>query len=787
MERDKELRLALVLYGGVSLAIYMFGVTREVQKLARASRLYFAEPDANIRHSQSFPAEGFATARETDTEGVYFDLLQALAGDSEIRVVCDVISGASAGGVTGMFLSRALAHDLPLDPLRELWLTHADVLELADEKARYSRWIKMVINPFLRMAMTGRMNLGDDPETRAKLEKFMNLRWFKPPFSGAKFTHWMFDACARMDEHDLGHSLLPHGHPLDLFISLTDFNGHPSHLQLHDPSHIAEREHRFPLTFRYRRSPTGLHDTLGRQSVPGLVFAARATASFPGAFPPATIREIDQALRRRGQAWPDRKLFLNQNFSAQARNDRIVEDIPFIDGSVVNNKPFAFAIAALGNRPAQREIARRIVYVDPNPDFHPDLPFTLTDAMPGFFRAIVASLAEIPRNEPIVDDLAVVEQHNRHVHLVASAIDAAIPQVGPMLDTIIDRERLEGPSSGAFAEWRDKANTAAAAQSGFAFQSYLRLKTLMVLGRVNTLVASLADAAPSEIPVSDIEALLANGDPRAATPARAVRFLRAFDVDFRVRRLRFVISRLNVLYKDAGRHGTSAYLDGKLLDELKNELYAQLDKTRQLWKPETHGDPLRSVAADILAAGPIPDPDEAAKPLAEALDLESVDRRSDELFSIMVLNYLPEWARYPLIVAYVGFPFFDVLTLPMTQQTDLAELDPVLIDRISPADANAIRGGGAATKLKGIALHHFGAFFNRRWRENDYLWGRLTAAERLVDILVDAAGAEAFDTAPYKDRLFEAILDAEAPHLKADPELIPSIRAEWQKRRKAAG
>ena len=36
--RQKELRIALVCYGGVSLAVYMHGVTKEVWKLARASR-----------------------------------------------------------------------------------------------------------------------------------------------------------------------------------------------------------------------------------------------------------------------------------------------------------------------------------------------------------------------------------------------------------------------------------------------------------------------------------------------------------------------------------------------------------------------------------------------------------------------------------------------------------------------------------------------------------------------------------------------------------------------------
>ena len=35
--QEKELRLALVCYGGISLAVYMHGVSKEILKLARAS------------------------------------------------------------------------------------------------------------------------------------------------------------------------------------------------------------------------------------------------------------------------------------------------------------------------------------------------------------------------------------------------------------------------------------------------------------------------------------------------------------------------------------------------------------------------------------------------------------------------------------------------------------------------------------------------------------------------------------------------------------------------------
>ena len=50
MTRDKELRLALVCYGGISLAVYMHGITKEIWRLARASQAFHAgasPPDAH--------------------------------------------------------------------------------------------------------------------------------------------------------------------------------------------------------------------------------------------------------------------------------------------------------------------------------------------------------------------------------------------------------------------------------------------------------------------------------------------------------------------------------------------------------------------------------------------------------------------------------------------------------------------------------------------------------------------------------------------------------------------
>jgi hypothetical protein len=40
-------------------------------------------------------------------------------------------------------------------------------------------------------------------------------------------------------------------------------------------------------------------------------------------------------------------------------------------------------------------------------------------------------------------------------------------------------------------------------------------------------------------------------------------------------------------------------------------------------------------------------------------------------------------------------------------------------------------------KLTGIKLGHFAGFYRRSWRANDFMWGRLDAATRIVDFLVD--------------------------------------------------
>lgn len=130
----RELRLALVCFGGVSLAIYMHGVTKEIHRLVLASA-------ALGRPENPFD--------EKDTAAVYWDLLRRIQ-DREVahwtdgsrpRVLVDIISGASAGGINGVFLARALAGDHSQDELRKLWMDRGDIKQLL----RGPKWIPAVL------------------------------------------------------------------------------------------------------------------------------------------------------------------------------------------------------------------------------------------------------------------------------------------------------------------------------------------------------------------------------------------------------------------------------------------------------------------------------------------------------------------------------------------------------------------------------------------------------------------------------------------------------------------
>jgi patatin-related protein len=753
--REKELRLALVCYGGVSLAVYMHGITKEVWRLVAASRA----------HAERGPrAEGVG--------GVYQDLLAEIEGtaDTRLRVLADIVAGASAGGVNGVFLAQAIATGRSLDPLTDLWLGSMDVEALLDPAAAPTgRFSRVWAIPFAWAA--GRRGLdGADPadastqtEVRAKISRFVRSRWFEPPFGGATLTGLLLDALAAMEAGPTGPRLLPDGQPLDLFVTVTDFIGHPERLRLNSPPEVVETEHRLVLDFTDSGEP---RDTLADPAE--LAFAARATSSFPGAFPPFTVAELDAVLAARGADWTGRRAFLRRVLPRQTAADAL-DQVVLIDGSVLANAPFGPAVAALRNRPARREVDRRFVYIDPSPGI--DLRVARGEGPPGFFGTILGAISDLPRAQPIRDNLEAIAERSARIERLRGVVDALRPRVDEEVARLFGRTFfLDRPTPARLVGWRRRAQEGSMAAAGYAHAAYGQLKIVALIDQLAALLAQVAadprperrDAVRAAI-TGHLAGLGTLDDPAAAS---AIDFLRTFDAGFRIRRLRLLARRLAELEGDA---------DAPDLPGMRDAIYRSLAGYLDRQRPSGH----RKLRREMRRAGA--DTGRLMDALAASLDLARLDAETDARLAD-ALAALPREARRQLLLAYLGFPYFDTATLPLLQGEGLDEFDPIKVDRIAPDDCRAIREGGAAATLKGIQFNNFGAFFSRAYRENDYLWGRLHGAERMIDITVSALPA-AVHLAPgrvaqIKRAAFHAILDEEADRLTAIPALFEALRRE---------
>lgn len=775
--REKELRLALICYGGVSLAIYMHGVTREIWHLIRASRAYH-DGDDDLGGS----------------EKVYRDLLAKIedAAGTKLRIFTDIIAGSSAGGINGVFLAQAIVTGQSLAPLTDLWLEKADVEVLLDPDARpFSRFSKFWAIPIAWMILRRKGGAIDrlvadeaKEEVATKLSRFVRARWFAPPFGGRVFSGLLLDAFDAMAKGMTGKTLLPQHQPLDLFVTVTDFAGHDQILMLNSPSMVVESEHRITISFS-TRGRTGAD--IG--AIPELVFAARATASFPGAFPPFSAHELDAQIKARNLVWEGRDSFL-QRILPQQFAAGVAADTMLIDGSVLANAPFNQAIEALRNRPARREVDRRFVYIDPKPG-RPSFRFgkrggsNAKDGMrmkpPGFFSTIFGATSNIPREQPIRDSLEKLEGRTERVERMRQITDSLRQEVENTIEKMLGKTWfLSQPTPQRLEKWRATANQKGALAAGYSYPAYGHLKMAGVVDDIIAIARRAYPDAPSmhyrklraaiweEIRRRGLEAM--SGDQGVGATKQSIEFFRDHDIRFRIRRLRFLARRLaHEIEADYGTEGIGT-------KAMHDNIYACLSLFLERETSEYLGDDFVQLVQDG-----IDEPGLLIDALADRRKLIETDRLADRMLCDALLQ-MPDENRRIMLLGYIGYPLYDIATLPLLQGEGLDEFDPVKVDRISPEDCNAIRTGGAANVLKGIEFNNFGAFFSRTYRENDYLWGRLHGAERLIDITLSSLPQSL--TLPdteirnFKRAMFGAILDEESPRLHRIQPLIRSLRSE---------
>ncbi|RIV91905.1 patatin-like protein [Aurantiacibacter xanthus] len=771
--RQKELRIALVCYGGVSLAVYMHGVTKELWKLARASRAYHGHEEP------SGPVEAVWQR--------WFGYIESERG-LRLRVLPDILTGASAGGINAVFLAQAIHSGQSLEPLTELWLENADVEELIDPEARpWSKaakfWFMPAVLYMLRQPESG-VSESVAPETRAevrrKVSHLVRGRWFEPPFSGPHFSRLIHNALEAMAAAPASKPLLPPGHPLDLVVTATDFRGHRELLRMNSPPVVEESEHRMPIGFR-KRTPALPGENLAERCE--LTFAARATASFPGAFPPLRVAEIDGLVEDTAPArgWPGRAAFLRRIMPSHV-DQGTCEQVSLIDGSVLVNAPFRSAINALPARPAQREVDRRVAYIDPRPDRVSALQRDITRPV-GFFSAIFGSLSTIPREQPIRDNLEQLERQSREAARLRQMVHTLRPEIEAVVDKLFGYTLfLDRPTPKRLASWRAKAQQAAAEQAGYAFQSYAQAKMALVVEQLARLLcAGLGEAGGAD--VEEISARIRMeldrrglaslaSDKGGGASEEAIAFLRTHDLAFRIRRLRLIARRLSRDWE------ADPEFDDEGLEEARDAIYRALALYFEHESAETLGPDFAAIAESAMDK-----PGEALDWLASARDLAKSDLAAEQILAD-ALEAMPQNLRRRVLMAYLGFPFYDVATLPLLRNEGLTEFDTVKVDRISPEDARSIRPGGTSATLRGTEFYNFGGFFSRAYRENDYLWGRLHGAERMIDLVCSTLPERLATSAVarFKRELFLAICDEEAERALCDARLVDGLRAEIEEK-----
>ena len=749
----REVRLAVVLYGGVSLAIYMHGMTKELHRLVKASAL---------------EDRGLGPDDDSPTERVYRRLLRLIQEHDEhrvrTRVVVDVIAGTSAGGINGVYLAKALAHNRSQEKLRDVWIERGDISQLLRGSARIP-W-------------------------RARAFGLLLVASARSPLNGDAMSRWLYEALEAMDAGASRPAelttLMPDDHELELFVTTTDFAGYDRELVISDPPLVHDRAHRHVLRFRRRDGA----DDFTRADNGWLAFSARATSSFPGAFPPVSLSEFQATVRpAEGLPRPERFFRLYELSKAHA------DERYFVDGGVLDNRPFGHVTRAIRERPAGVQVDRRLLYLEPDPAAPAE---AATNGRPGPIATVLGSVAGIPRQQPILDEILEVRRHNERVRRLRDIIEMAFggitERVSQVIDIDLDR-LVEPPAEEDLARWSEQLNHEAQAAVGVGYATYLRTKVSTVVGRYARTICELSDF-PEDCNQAEFvrtvlrtwarERLFTERDGRLAPDDRHVAFLRRFDLDYGARRLRFVIAALSWWYEPEA--GVPAPPRAEL-DRAKAVLYDKLAVLTEAMSGRSLGTDLTGLVEECFEQQRIeewPDTPERyaddhadqllalENALGAALD-EQLEGFGAELFATLQ-EVAAGWSgpiRKDLLVRYLGFPLWDAILFPVQSAADIGERDTIEITRFSPDEAKAVGSSGA--KLAGATMGHFGAFFDRPGRERDYILGRLHGAERLIGILLpgdDLADARA----DWCRQAFAAIADEEEGVLPGAAAILAEAR-----------
>jgi len=557
-EVTQEVRFAVVMYGGVSLCIYINGVAQELLELSRVTAF---GANGQLLHAPNGAGSVYRRiAQYLDSDSMDSNLLVQAnpAADIRTRFVVDVLSGTSAGGLNSIFLAKALANDQDMEGLKHLWMEEGEITRLLND----------------RESVQGEPGLSDPSKPASLLN---SQRMYKKLLTALDQMDFSSSNVAEAEQSaQTEGKRSPHVNELDCFITTTDLAGLPIQLKLHNTV-ATEQRYRNVFHFRYRGARR--NDFESRHN-PFLAFAGRCTSAFPFAFEPMRLADIDPILpcwarynpkgtdkdNLRGEWAGFYRDYTNAGCDFDSRS--------FGDGGYLDNKPFSYATKTLMRRRAMLPVRRKLIYIEPSPE----LPKSKDGSAekPDFISNSIAALISLPRYETIREDIQAVLDRNKLLDTVSKLTAEVDKDVRRRYAEKQESEGVERPyEERGLRERMDK--------DGLGYGTYHRLRVVAVTRTLADIIARASgfnvdsdecqairwiidtwrDATFAEEPEEGSKPFGKPGDalptPSQIRPRSSQNsFLSSFDIDYRLRRIFFLQRRIGELLRVPPPMGDSA-------------------------------------------------------------------------------------------------------------------------------------------------------------------------------------------------------------------------------------
>jgi len=502
--------------------------------------------------------------------------------------------------------------------------------------------------------------------------------------------------------------------PLDIRLTSTDLRGKVQSIS-DGASVLQSVDH----TVEFRFTDRDFHFAAEPKASTRVARACRSTASFPGAF----------------EASPVPTGLFDARHAPALAVDGTVEATFLVDGGVLNNLPARNAVEAIEAQPAGEQVHRVLALVVPDPVVRA----SQEGAEPLMAQTIGQAAVTIPRNQSLSAFLVEVRDHNNDVLSRRSARAAFLGELGE-LEPAPAWDRFVAVSDALFPSYR------AARHRRSCDRILARLADKLDPDLARVLVDVAGDAESVTLPWVPEALDERQGDYWGGSPVRrlvalmlswtnlAGTVLHEAGADAEAARLLGRKHHLTAIRAEADRYAPIGAIDELLLEEMARPGAAPaeaLATALRRWSVDADAPELSGLVGRL--GGHLGHLVDVVRPYVSAAPTDAA-RTMSGLVTLYDGAGAAGAGRLLLGFEVVEMAFGPA-DPPPDQFIRLAHFtadEPVAMDpahRDDPED-----------KLAGVQLGHFAAFLKRSWRANDWMWGRLDAAERLVRLLDEACG-----------------------------------------------